>query len=116
MAEESSRAWKDQYLLRFPDGLRDRIKAVAETKNRSMNAEIVATLQRVYPDPDAPITAAQFLEMLEAQLLSARYSESFPEYDAKSHERLIKLRDLAREQAADNPNAPVMTRNRQFFP
>ncbi|QCP86504.1 Arc family DNA-binding protein [Cereibacter sphaeroides] len=50
MAEETSRAWKDQYMLRLPDGMRDRIKAAAEANNRSMNAEIVATLEERYPD------------------------------------------------------------------
>lgn len=43
----------DQYMLRLPDGMRDRIKAAAEVNNRSMNAEIVATLEKAYP---APIT------------------------------------------------------------
>lgn len=41
----------DQYMLRLPDGMRDRIKAVAEANNRSMNAEIVATLEEKYPAP-----------------------------------------------------------------
>ncbi|SDX21274.1 Arc family DNA-binding protein [Roseicitreum antarcticum] len=41
----------DQFALRLPDGMRDRIKAAADTNNRSMNAEIVATLERAYPVP-----------------------------------------------------------------
>lgn len=40
----------DQYMLRLPDGMRDRIKAVALKNNRSMNAEIVATLEKEYPE------------------------------------------------------------------
>ncbi|MCB1466170.1 MAG: Arc family DNA-binding protein [Rhizobiaceae bacterium] len=36
----------DQFPLRFPDGMRDRIKASAEVSGRSMNAEIVAKLER----------------------------------------------------------------------
>lgn len=47
----------DQYMVRFPDGLRDRIKNVAAANNRSMNAEIVATLEEQYP---APQVEAQF--------------------------------------------------------
>lgn len=35
----------EQYTVRFPDGLRDRIKSAAEANNRSMNAEIVARLE-----------------------------------------------------------------------
>jgi len=42
---------QDKYVVRFPDGLRDRIKHAAEANNRSMNAEIVATLEEKYPAP-----------------------------------------------------------------
>lgn len=45
MADESTRAWKDQYMLRLPDGMRARIKAAAEANSRSMNAEIIARLE-----------------------------------------------------------------------
>lgn len=41
----------DKFALRLPDGMRDRIKAAAESNNRSMNAEIVAALQEKYPEP-----------------------------------------------------------------
>lgn len=53
MSEESNRAWKDQYMLRLPDGMRDRIKASAEANGRSMNAEIVSVLQKAFPDDPA---------------------------------------------------------------
>lgn len=42
---------QDKFMLRLPDGMRDRIKAAAEANNRSMNAEIVATLEDKYPEP-----------------------------------------------------------------
>ena len=35
----------DQYIVRFPDGMRDLLKEAAEANNRSMNAEIVARLE-----------------------------------------------------------------------
>lgn len=38
----------DQYMVRFPDGLRDRIKNAAAENNRSMNAEIIARLEQSY--------------------------------------------------------------------
>lgn len=41
----------DRFMLRLPDGMRDRIKAAAAESNRSMNAEIVATLEKEYPAP-----------------------------------------------------------------
>lgn len=43
--------FKDRYMLRLPDGMRDRIRAAATTRGRSMNAEIVATLEEAYPPP-----------------------------------------------------------------
>lgn len=39
----------DAFSVRFPDGMRDRIKAAADRNGRSMNAEIVATLEAAYP-------------------------------------------------------------------
>jgi hypothetical protein len=41
----------DQFPLRLPAGLRDRIKAYAAKHGRSMNAEILRVLEREYPEP-----------------------------------------------------------------
>lgn len=38
-------AMLDQYMVRFPDGMRDALKAAASEKGRSLNAEIVARLE-----------------------------------------------------------------------
>lgn len=35
----------DKYIVRFPDGMRDRIAEIAKENGRSMNAEIVARLE-----------------------------------------------------------------------
>lgn len=35
----------DKYVVRFPEGLRDKIKALAKANRRSMNAEIVFALE-----------------------------------------------------------------------
>lgn len=45
---------QDKFVLRLPDGLRDRIKNVAANNNRSMNAEVVDTLEKKYPAPIMP--------------------------------------------------------------
>ena len=42
---------QDQFVLRFPDGLRDRIKVYAARHGRSMNAEIVRVLEKDFPEP-----------------------------------------------------------------
>lgn len=40
----------DQYMLRFPPGLRDRIKAYAERQGTSINSEIIRVLEREFPE------------------------------------------------------------------
>lgn len=41
---------EDKFILRLPDGMRDRIKVAAKASGRSMNAEIVQHLRRIYDD------------------------------------------------------------------
>jgi plasmid stability protein len=36
----------DQYMLRFPDGMRDELKKLAAENGRSLNAEIIQRLER----------------------------------------------------------------------
>ena len=38
----------DKFILRFPDGMRDRIAEAAKANNRSMNAEVVSRLQNSF--------------------------------------------------------------------
>ncbi|MGV2110159.1 Arc family DNA-binding protein [Agrobacterium salinitolerans] len=51
---------QDQYIVRFPKGMRDAIKAVAAANHRSMNAEIIYRLSQAYNENEKgaePITA-----------------------------------------------------------
>lgn len=45
MVQDSPSRKLDQYIVRFPDGMRDRIKDAAAQNGRSMNAEIIHRLQ-----------------------------------------------------------------------
>ena len=45
----------EQFVVRFPDGMRGRIAEAAKANNRSMNAEIVARLQSTFYDPCFPV-------------------------------------------------------------
>ncbi|MGE8126594.1 Arc family DNA-binding protein [Methylobacterium sp. NPDC080182] len=45
MANDATGRESDKFMLRMPDGMRDRLKAEAEANKRSMNAEIVARLE-----------------------------------------------------------------------
>lgn len=48
----------DKYIVRFPDGMRDRLKEEAKANNRTLNAEIVARLQQSFdaPPPSASVS------------------------------------------------------------
>src|SRR5688572_19771046 len=45
MAERKPGRGSDQFPLRLPDGMRGRLKALADRNGRSMNAEIVSRLE-----------------------------------------------------------------------
>lgn len=49
MAENRSKS--DGFMLRFPDGMRDQLKAAAERAGRSMNAEIIFRIEESFLDP-----------------------------------------------------------------
>ena len=45
MSDERKPQTDDKYIVRFPDGMRDRLKVEAKKNNRTLNAEIVARLE-----------------------------------------------------------------------
>lgn len=65
MPSKRAQRGSDQFQLRLPEGMRDRIKVAAEENGRSMNAEILATLAEAYPDPSpqAPDLSAMIEEL-----------------------------------------------------
>lgn len=60
----------DKFVIRFPDGMRDRIKADADKNDRSMTAEIIERLKA--PDPS---DALQTILRMERQKLTAEMEE-----------------------------------------
>lgn len=52
----------EQFVVRFPDGMRDRIAEAAKAANRSMNAEIVARLEQSFESKSEG--GRQFMELL----------------------------------------------------
>ncbi len=51
MVDTRATRGSEQFHIRLPDGLRDRIRLAAEQAGRSMNAEIINTLSEAYPAP-----------------------------------------------------------------
>ena len=46
----------DKFIIRLPDGMRDRIKTYAEKHGRTMNAEIINLIERGQTSPTDQIT------------------------------------------------------------
>lgn len=42
----------DKFMLRLPDGMRDRLKQIADDNHRSMNAEVVSALEKWIEDAE----------------------------------------------------------------
>ncbi|SFB82155.1 Arc family DNA-binding protein [Tropicimonas isoalkanivorans] len=68
MTEPENRTLSDKFMLRLPDGMRERIKKAAESNNRSMNAELLATLEEKYPARDAFDQLTEVLVILNAMI------------------------------------------------
>lgn len=62
----------DQYIVRFPDGMRDRIKDEAAKNGRSMNAEIVARLEDSFDTEEVLPLASGALDSLEDSIRQNR--------------------------------------------
>ena len=78
-----------QYMMRFPDGMRDQVAAIAEANGRSMNTQIVIALEKMLAEngvaptpPPKPYNArldmfvAAALSGLVARNMEVDYSEA----------------------------------------
>lgn len=69
MPPDSPSRQKDQYIVRFPDGMRDRLKEEAAKNNRSMNAEILARLEESFDTVDHGMTDAMNLLRIQYRVI-----------------------------------------------
>ena len=60
---------QDKFMLRLPDGMRERLTLEARSRGRSMNAEVVARLRKSLEDQDAAADLAERLDRIEAMIL-----------------------------------------------
>lgn len=86
MTQEYPSDTLDKYVLRFPDGMRDELKAAAKAAHRTMNAEMIARLaapQRTLRDefamaalagsnPDSPRYLAEWAYDVADAMIEAR--------------------------------------------
>lgn len=69
----------DQYMVRFPPGLRDQIKEAASAAGRSMNSEIIARLEESFASPlreaETNATYAHILRIVFDRVASDMWKE-----------------------------------------
>lgn len=92
-------AKQDQFVVRFPDGMRDRIKAAAEENGRSMNAEIVERIEESFDFPQKEYRyRVEIAELSQASdSLAAEVSELTDEisrYQQREIENVAEIRRL----------------------
>lgn len=96
---------QDRFIVRLPDGMRDRIKAAAERNGRSMNSEIVEALLRNYPEPATPEDVidevAAILTYFDADLRKAAMGMLAEEAASGRLERRVEIEELVRKHAND---------------
>ncbi|KAF0172865.1 MAG: helix-turn-helix domain-containing protein [Rhodobacteraceae bacterium] len=74
----------DQFNVRFPPGMRDRIKVAADLNGRSMNAEIIATLEERYPAASVDVRAVEgLLHYIASAITPAQALDRVAEVNAK---------------------------------
>lgn len=61
MAKGAAGRGSDQFVLRFPSGMRDRVAELAKLHGRSMNSEIISMLDKAIED-------GEFVEELDRRL------------------------------------------------
>lgn len=103
----------EQFVVRFPDGMRDRLKEAAHANGRSMNAEIVARLQQSLDAPADVVELRQELDRLKStdplyRLYLLIDSHGYPQSWAEIHE-LISAVSAAGKLNAVEIQAHVVT-------
>lgn len=66
----------EQFVVRFPDGMRDQIAEAAKNNNRSMNAEIVARLQQSFDTRDTDLAQDTVGAMLKSLSMTITHAET----------------------------------------
>lgn len=75
-------------MLRLPDGMRDRVKEAAAANNRSMNAEIVATLEEKYPAPQPDMDMNEYMRSLSEKYSALETEEAKRAFLRKENQKL----------------------------
>jgi len=87
----------DQFVVRFPDGMRDRIAEAAKTNGRSMNSEIVSRLDETFTRTAATHTGSMDLSGSSTQLqeIAQAHKETTKWLGQLNHALALAMEELA---------------------
>jgi plasmid stability protein len=97
---------QDKYVLRLPDGMRDRLKAEAARNGRSMNAEIVQRLERTLDDDDRHLSLSNDLDTMVELESDDELDREFAEAIGKAVRSVIERKGLVRYTAEHPEGVP----------
>jgi len=72
MSDDRSPQTADKYIVRFPDGMRDALKAAAASNSRTLNSEIIARLQATLDHTEAERNFEAVLAELQTSAATQR--------------------------------------------
>ncbi|PZP59725.1 MAG: DNA-binding protein [Pseudoxanthomonas spadix] len=95
---------QDKFVVRFPDGMRDKIAAAAEASGRSMNAEIVQRIENSFEAVqalgDTVALARDALAQADSwRVLVDHLQQALRERDAQAAENLQTIQELKQQVA-----------------
>ncbi|WP_260465903.1 MULTISPECIES: Arc family DNA-binding protein [Stutzerimonas] len=92
----------DKFVVRLPDGMREKVAEVARTSHRSMNSEIVARLEESLNPTWAPIADEQ-LETSQLSLHEVRLINHFRQMNTRQRSGLLEFVCVV----SDTPTSPA---------
>lgn len=112
----------DRFIVRLPDGMRERLRAAAEQAGRSMNAEVVFRLEQSFMAPAREENLAGALRRMEtvAHELAARLEAADPAFaatrayfsDPKTVEEIYRRRAEEAKRSAPVPTSKPRRKKR----
>jgi hypothetical protein len=86
--DTSTNRESDKLIIRLPDGMRDKIAALAQASGRSMTAEVVAALEHHLEREDK---LASLRKTVDSELLITRLlKDADPDFDKKAYPEVEK--------------------------
>jgi hypothetical protein len=96
----------ESFNVRLPAGMRDRIKIAADANARSMNAEIIATLEERYPAKSVDVRA---VDGLLHYIAAASSEQAFTMRILEVNEKFIAMGSPLRVVAAEGRELTIRT-------